>query len=137
MLERAEGAVATPGKTAGIEADLDLGLRLAAADLAGLDERLAPVSQGLDAANQLGNPVGGLRAVNVVSATHDRGQRAAADAEDLLDGVLSGRVRIVLAGDVEIVSQHVVDPLTPLTWQAVPLQTLIRFRPTGRCRNCE
>ena len=63
----------------------------------------------LDLANQLGDLVGGLRAVNVVSATHDRCQGAATDAEHLLDGVLSGRVGIVIAGDPEIIAQHVVD----------------------------
>ena len=77
----------------------------------GAIERLAVALMGLDPANQLGDPVGGLRAVDVVSATHHRCQGAATDAEDLLDGVLSGRVGIVLAGDLEIIAEHVVDAL--------------------------
>ncbi len=111
LLHGAEGPVAAPRQAAGIEADPDLALGLAVADQAGPNRRLAVVPAGLDAADQLGDPVGGLRAVDVVSAAHHRGQRAATDAEDLLDGVLSGGVGIVLAADVEIIAEHVVDAL--------------------------
>ena len=80
---------------------------------AGPEERLAMALTRLDPANQVGNPVGRLRAIDVLSATHHRREGAAADAEDLLDGILSGRVGIVIAGNVEIIAQHVVDAIGP------------------------
>ncbi len=92
----AERAVAAPGQTAGIEADLDLAqLALAVADDARAGQRLPSALAGLDLADQRGDAVGGLWAEDVVPAPYDRRQGAATDAEDLFDGELPGGVGIV------------------------------------------
>ena len=131
VLHGAEGPVAAPGHAAGIEADFDLALGRTVVHLAGPEERLALALMGLDLANQLRDPVGGLRAVNLFSTTHHRCQGAATKAEDLLDSVLSGRVGIVLAGDLEIITQHIVDALGTFDVTGSPVADANQIPPHG------
>ena len=125
LLHGAESPVAAPRQAAGIETDLDLALGLAVAGRGTRREptggcgsrrgkRLAVAQSRVDPANQLGDPVGGLRTVDVVATAHHRRQSAATDAKDLLDRVLAGGVGIVTAGDVEVIAEPIVDPLGPL-----------------------
>ena len=71
---------------------------------------------------------------HVVDLEHG-GQRAAAEAGDLLHGEQPVAVRVLPVGRPRRRSRASCTSGEPLTWQAVPWQTLTTWRPTGRWRN--
>ena len=125
------------GHAAGAQPHADLAASRRPAERAAADAprrwRLLPL--GNPRALRRTMPDSDVAVSDLVDLDH-RGQRAAAQAGHLLDRETAFGVGVVAVGQSPDAARRASwTSSEPLTWQAVPWQTLMMCRPTGRWRN--